>query len=609
MARGKKARRQRSRLIRSRWLGAAAGLVLWVGSDDLTGQSLAQAPRSEPESAPAIAAHVLNKHTVQLPIHLEDRFRPLVKEIQLYYKEQPSAPWTLRDKAPPTQASFTFKASHDGEYFFMMATVDREGHSVPADVSKEEPAMVIILDTQPPVAEVVFVGTGPEGQLIQCDVRDAHPDLTRTRVQYQTADRMYRDMEALPDRPNVYCIPPQANITGQIRASVADLAGNVTTRACALGQLPTPAQVAKASPRPTPVQSVTTPLPTSPAPAVAEQKMKGPQLSLPDKAIVQVEAQTGPGKSSAPRTMPSENPSNPPRPLAPNLGSSAPIEGSVVQGAPLAPVVTVKSASAAPSAADAPIPNDATTVPHTDPGHASNANLLPTGPTLPAVAHKHETGSAHHVLVNNTHVFLDYRIEQAGPSGIGCVEIWCTHDRGQSWRRIGEDMDRKSPAEAQLPGDGVYGLTLVVSNGLGFGGQPPAPGDAPDWWIEVDTTQPSAQITMARMSHEDGPVVEIGWTSHDRNLGSTPAELSYAVNRQGPWVPIAKGLKGDGQFHWVPPADVGQQAFLRLTVRDLAGNCTITEATEPITLDDLSRPRAFIAGISTDARTAPAPQK
>ena len=153
----------------------------------------------------------------------------------------------------------------------------------------------------------------------------------------------------------------------------------------------------------------------------------------------------------------------------------------------------------------------------------------------------------------------------------------------------------------QLPGDGVYGLTLVVSNGLGFGAQPPTAGDSPDWCIEVDTTKPTAQFTTVKLAPEDGPSVHVAWTSTDRNLGTGPAELSYATSRQGPWLPIAKGLKGEGVHHWAPPPDIGAHAFLRLTVRDLAGNTTITETTQPVSLDDLSRPRARIAGISTDA--------
>ena len=136
----------------------------------------------------------------------------------------------------------------------------------------------------------------------------------------------------------------------------------------------------------------------------------------------------------------------------------------------------------------------------------------------------------------------------------------------------------------------------------------PVAGDAPDWCIEVDTTRPTAQLTTVRLAPDDGPAVYVGWTSQDRNLGTGPTELSYAVNRQGPWLPIAKGLKAEGEYRWAPPADIGPHAFVRLSVRDQAGNTTITETTQPVALDDLSRPRARIAGITTDAGLIAAPK-
>ena len=130
-------------------------------------------------------------------------------------------------------------------------------------------------------------------------------------------------------------------------------------------------------------------------------------------------------------------------------------------------------------------------------------------------------------------------------------------------------------------------------------------GDAPQWWIEVDTTRPTAQLTSVRMVTEGGAALEIGWTSHDANAGAAPAELAFAKSREGPWVPIAKGLKSEGQFRWAPSLEAGPHVFIRLTVRDLAGNTTITETTQPVSLDDLSRPRAHIAGVTTDAEVQP----
>src|SRR5207244_11906218 len=114
-----------------------------------------------------------------------------------------------------------------------------QGKAMPADVSREEPGIAVVVDTQAPQADVMLLGMVPEGQLIQCDVRDANPDLARTRLQYQTADKVFRELDSLPDRPNLYCIPAQANATGRIRIYAADLAGNLTTRDCMVAELPT----------------------------------------------------------------------------------------------------------------------------------------------------------------------------------------------------------------------------------------------------------------------------------------------------------------------------------------------------------------------------------
>jgi hypothetical protein len=93
--------------------------------------------------------------------------------------------------------------------------------------------------------------------------------------------------------------------------------------------------------------------------------------------------------------------------------------------------------------------------------------------------------------------------------------------------------------------------------------------------------------------------MHIAWRVADKNLADGTVELSYATNRHGPWQPIAKGLRSDAVYRWLPPADVCPSAYLRISVRDLAGNTAITETTQPLLLDDQSRPRAQILGAST----------
>ena len=56
---------------------------------------------------------------------------------------------------------------------------------------------------------------------------------------------------------------------------------------------------------------------------------------------------------------------------------------------------------------------------------------------------------------------------------MGKVEVYLTGDGGLNWQRLQEDPDRRSPAEIDLPGEGLFGIRLVITNGNGFGGTPP----------------------------------------------------------------------------------------------------------------------------------------
>src|SRR5207249_5102091 len=127
----------------------------------------------------------------------------------------------------------------------------------------------------------------------------------------------------------------------------------------------------------------------------------------------------------------------------------------------------------------------------------------PTMPSTPLISRTPETPAINKQILNNTHVLLDYQIEQMGASGVGKVEIWITMDQGRTWQKHCEDVDHKSPAEVDLPGEGLYGLSLVVTNGRGFGGTPPSAGDTPDWWIEVDLTRPLAELNHVRPGSAD----------------------------------------------------------------------------------------------------------
>jgi hypothetical protein len=528
----------------------------------LTGPAFAQGTAPIPKS-------FLNKGTVHLPIQINEAERPQIREIQLYVKEGPQAPWILKEKVSATQTFFTYRAPQDGEYWFNVATVDRTGRSIPANIAQEPPGLIVVIDSAPPQVEAHLVGSTPDGQQIRCEVRDANPEPAKTRLFFQTRDQVWRHAGAVVGQPDLFNVPAQAALTGMIRVIACDLAGNTTTREFNLAALKADnnnAQINNAPARgqkslanvivvdnPTEKVFVTPPPADEVAPKTPGQAVVISETVVPYQERVEVIAQK-PG------------PQAPPLPVAVEQASTAPF--------------ALPSGSEARSAGDK-MPTAA----------AKNAQ-----PEVPMKRH----------FVNNTHLFLEYQIEKAGVTGVGRVEIWYTRDAGQTWQKLGEDANRKGLAEVELPGEGVYGVSMAVANGRGFGAVPPSSGDQPDWWIEVDTTRPQAELVNVRFNPSgDDASLHITWTAKDKNLHPEPIDLFYAVNRQGPWLPIAKGLKNDGRYRWIPGPDIGSHAYVRLTVRDQAGNTASSESVQSVALDDLSRPRGRLVGITTAPRTAP----
>ncbi len=523
-------------------LVGSAGLLLgWTGTGVLNAQPPMPMPLSTAEKAAAPSAapvqrNYLNKSTIQLPIQINEQSRSLISEIQLYVKESPSAAWTLRDKVGPTAKAFNFQVPRDGEYWFAMVTMDKQGRGYPSDLRNEPPGLVVVIDTQLPEIELTNLGVTPEGQLIQCEARDANLDNARTKFYYQGGDRVFREVDAVPGRAGIFCIPTQAVFTGVVRARAEDLAGNQAQREVQISQLAT----------------------TKTAPLTAP---KGPDL--PPPLDTKKPASLEPGR------------------LPIGVGSAPDLK-------PLDPPANTQKA-----------PGGATRPEYKDGPRLLEHVVESPAPTVPQETLKRQ-------FVNSTKLFLDYQIENAGQNGVAKVEVWITRDRAKSWQKISEQSQQKSPIEVAFPGEGIFGVTLVASNGRGVPGAPPAAGDAPDMWVEVDTTKPAAQLTKVHAVTADGKsVVHIHWAASDKNLEDAAVELSYSATPQGPWQPIAKGLKAEGQHQWAPPTDVGAKAYIRLSVRDAAGNTSVVTAQDPVLLEEPARPRAVIRGISTGAAPAP----
>ncbi len=207
----------------------------------------------------------------------------------------------------------------------------------------------------------------------------------------------------------------------------------------------------------------------------------------------------------------------------------------------------------------------------------------------------------------NTRLFeLDYDLESVGPSGVSRVELWGTRDGGRTWRKYAVDDDNRSPISVSVDEEGIYGFRIVATSGAGLSQEPPKSGDLPSIWVGVDLTKPTARIISADLGKgkDDGQLM-ITWEASDKMLADRPVTLAFSQNSGGPWTTIATGLENTGRYTWTIDSRVPPLIYLRLEVRDEAGNLSIDDRKAPIALDQV-RPTAKIREVRPVAKSGAA---
>ena len=209
------------------------------------------------------------------------------------------------------------------------------------------------------------------------------------------------------------------------------------------------------------------------------------------------------------------------------------------------------------------------------------------------------------IMVNSRDFQIGYHVDDVGPSGVGKVELFITQDGGRKWYRYGTDPDNQSPFPVSVSEDGVYGFELRVKNGAGIGDDPPHAGDKPSIIVTVDKTPPVAQLLPPQIGRGTSRnKVLLRWTASDANLAAAPVLLEYAPQPAGPWQKIGDWQANTGRFIWALGAGLPGKVYLRLTVKDEAGNVTQVPAPEAL-LIDFVRPTARIVDVEAKSEHPP----
>jgi hypothetical protein len=588
------------RLVLKRPRSIAMGLGLgilgaWVAGA-LSLPAAAAPAAGDSESVPRIFHKARN---FRIPFNLNPETQNRVKELHLLVSEDLGFHWRAISKTFPDHPTFTFRSSHDGEFWFAVQTQTTDGKVSPSLDSTIEANLKVVVDTFPP--SLLLERDERRGSVasVRWEVKDENLNIKSLVLEYQVDGAS--TWRKVPISRAKQLIGGQRWDAGtaealKVRASVSDRAGNVTEAFLDIPEgTSSPADLVSMSPDfPDPSATAQMPgegsseinagpgfTPVTQGPALARGSGAGPSRQGRGSG-----ARAGDSSSRALKTA------SPSWDRDPVSGATARSQRNPTEQMPTDLFAADSGAGfAAGSGASGP--------------RSAERAISPDASGQSGARNPGET-----LLVSSPKFKLQYAVEDAGPSGPATVELWITQDGGRTWIRRGDDSDRVSPIEVDLGGEGTYGLCLVARSASGLGDQPPAPGDPPQTWVEVDSAPPVVQLQPAQIgTGANAGKVAISWRASDLHLPPRSVTLSWRPDQPGAqWQTIADGLENTSQFIWNVPAGVSERFHLKVESTDTVGHRGSAETTESgaITVDR-SRPRSRIIGLDSNAQSGSGP--
>lgn len=539
--------------------------------------------------------------------------RAEIRELLLYSSLDKGESWNLISRTSPEQSKFTFTTPTDGHYWLRVAVVNRAGKQEPENLFKVQPNWKLVVDTMDPLIKITSAIRQGNDVVVAWDIREDNPDWSSFRIDYKTPGG--------PPTP----VPGQAAPTGETRftpntpgpitvlVTLRDRTGHTRTESVDLGGqgIATASNTGAFLPPPTP--------PVGPAPVMPDLPPVAAPPTTPPSTLPLINSEVLPPNNPAPPPVPQ------PAPLIQQAAPPPPVNaGTAIPGNPSAQTFTPppqKKFLAPPpqygSNWGPTNPKDFQNTP-SDPPIASTKDTVQTvqyqTQMIPPVSAPATPRRPLPPLqyVNSPEVMLEYELSKVGPSGVGSVDIFLTQDDGQSWdhvarddKVVGKTTGGRHHGICELPGDGIYGFTLVVKSQAQIrqemtrGDQKvrlPKTGDVPEIRVEIDTSAPTAELYPPRRDTTKQNALMLIWTAHDKNLGPTPVTLEWAERREGPWFPIASSIANTGSHSWTLPDRLPVQIYMRLRVKDLAHNEGIAATPEP-QLVDLSEPEGRLVNV------------
>lgn len=518
------------------------------------------------------------------------------REVQLYVSTDQGTRWRMVDKAEPRADHFDYLAAADGEYWFAVRTLDAFNRLHPQG-NNIEPGLKVVVDATPPVLELLLTELEPGKVELRWTAADDHLEATKLRLEYRQPDTPeWQQVGVVPQASGqtTWTVPTGGHVA--VRGSITDSAGNTVNAERELNVHP-----ALRSPQDKSNAEYRAPVAATPKqPGTAQTANESPRDlfsgSGPTEPI---------GKSD--QEFFTDSPEGGPR-IQPKAKDEL-VSDTRTPQSPIEPPPPQSQTAATPSQQAPPFQDSAASQQSpflpAPPANAEAAREDFSPAAGPTARPKEEAPAPRTIIVNNRDFKIGYRVDDVGPSGVGKVELFITQDGGQKWYRYGTDPDNQSPFPVSVPDDGIYGFELRVKNGAGIGDDPPRPGDKPSIVVTVDKTPPTAQLLPPQVGRGTSRnKVLLRWTASDANLAAAPVLLEYAAQPAGPWQKIGDWQANSGRFIWSIERGLPGKVYLRLTVKDEAGNVAQIAATEPLLIDFL-RPTARIVDVEAKSENSP----
>lgn len=524
-----------------------------------------------------------------------------IDKVQLLISRTGNKDWVTLEEAKPSVQGFGYHAPEDGQFWFALRHLDRRGRPWPND--NVQPQMRIVIDTQQPELTIEGSQDANGEVVIRYESRDANLHADSLAIEVRSDGEWIPLLPGEPDIKQTNLLigrvrwrPPGKVETIDIRAFVTDLAGHRTEandQVSMLSGLPSIRGPELATPfakRSTSKligtrsgnqsQEVANPFHArevkNPFAVVGKQsKAELPSQDWPTTNQLQTRTHVGIHHSSPPRDNPYA--------IAARNGEHQAHDQVYVSSKPKSP----REGERLQTLQITPLPSN-TAPPLMG---KSSSPIASIGQSEPQSLWSSPTSRAERVsrVVNSRTFDIEYDLQSVGPWGVSKVEIWGTPDQGQSWRSFGVDPDNRTPVRVTVPDAGTFGFRILVDGANSAGATPPQPGDEPELFVSVDLQPPLAEILDTRIGAGNlSDHLLVTWSASDTNLEKRPIALFYSSYPNGPWSTIASGLENTGSYTWRIERHVPSRFYLRLEVRDIAGNLTTYQMPSPV---ELARPQ------------------